>query len=59
MQIKWRYFLKTLGNPDMAFADVMEGIKTFLLPVWEAIKTEEELVRNWSSKTLNWVNGGQ
>ena len=33
MQVKWRYFLKTLGNPDMAFADVMEGIKTFLLPV--------------------------
>ena len=59
MQVKWRYFLKTLGNPDMAFSDVMEGIKTFLLPVWEAITTEEELVRNWSSKTLNWVNGGQ
>ena len=59
MQVKWRYFLKTLGNPDMAFADVMGGIKTFLLPVWEAITTEEELVRNWSSKTLNWVNGGQ
>lgn len=59
MQVKWRYFLKTLGNPDMAFADVMKGIKTFLLPVWEAITTEEDLLRNWSSKTLNWVNGGK
>lgn len=59
MQVKWRYFLKTLGNPDMAFADVMEGIKTFLLPVWEAITAEEDLLRNWSSKTLNWVNGGK
>ena len=54
MQVKWRYFLKTLGNPDMAFADVMEGIKTFLLPVWEAITTEEELQMLWSTKSETW-----
>ena len=54
MQVKWRYFLKTLGNPDMAFADVMEGIKTFLLPVWEAITTEEELLYNWASRISCW-----
>ena len=54
MQIKWRYFLKTLGNPDMAFADVMEGIKTFLLPVWEAIIAENETLSNWESKTTSW-----
>ena len=54
MQVKWRYFLKTLGNPDMAFADVMEDIKTFLLPVWEAITTEEELQMLWSTKSKTW-----
>ena len=54
MQVKWRYFLKTLGNPDMAFAEVMEGIKTFLLPVWEAITTEEELQMLWSTKSKTW-----
>ncbi len=54
MQIKWRYFLKTLGNPDIAFADVMEGIKTFLLPVWEAIMAENETLSNWESKTTSW-----
>ena len=54
MQVKWRYFLKTLGNPDMAFADVMEGIKNFLLPVWEAIMTEDELLINWNSETTSW-----
>ena len=54
MQVKWRYFLKTLGNPDMAFADVMKGIKIFLLPVWEAIVTEDELLINWSSETTSW-----
>ena len=54
LQVKWRYFLKTLGNPDMAFADVMEGIKNFLLPVWEAIMTEDELLINWNSETTSW-----
>lgn len=54
MQVKWRYFLKTLGNPDMAFAEVMEGIKTFLLPVWEAIVAENETLSNWESKTTSW-----
>lgn len=52
MQIKWRYFLKTLGNPDIAFADVMEGIKNFLLPVREAITAEEELQILWSATKL-------
>ena len=59
MQVKWRYFLKTLGNPNMAFADVMEGIKTFLLPVWEAIVTENEHLNSWRSITLTWEKGGQ
>ena len=59
MQIKWRYFLKTLGNPNMAFADVMEGIKTFLLPVWEAIVRENEHLNSWKSITLTWEKGGQ
>ena len=54
MQVKWRYFLKTLGNPDMAFAEVMEDIKTFLLPVWEAIMAENETLSNWESKTTSW-----
>lgn len=27
MQTKWRFFLKTLGNPEMNFVDVMRGIE--------------------------------
>ena len=55
MQVKWRYFLKTLGNPDMPFADVVAGIKAFLFPVWEAIVTEEALPKNWRSEEYAWV----
>ena len=55
MQVKWRYFLKTLGNPDISFATVMVGIKAFLLPVWEAIVAEEELLKNWRFEDYIWV----
>lgn len=54
MQTKWRYFLKTLGNPEIAFTDVMEGIKAFLFPVWTAIVAEEELLQNWDAAIKNW-----
>jgi predicted nucleotidyltransferase component of viral defense system len=54
MQTKWRHFLKTLGNPDMPFADVIEGINIFLLPVWNAIKEENELLDSWHSNGLAW-----
>ena len=54
MQSKWRYFLKTLGNPEIAFTDVMEGIKAFLFPVWTAIVAEEELLQNWDAAIKNW-----
>ena len=54
MQTKWRYFLKTLGNPEIAFADVMEGFKAFLLPVWEAITAENELQKNWTADEKKW-----
>ena len=54
MQAKWRYFLKTLGNPDMPFAEVINGIQQFLAPVWTAILLESEHLLSWSAVTLCW-----
>ena len=54
MQIKWRYFLKTLGNPEIPFAEVMNGIKCFILPVWERFVAEKEFLSTWDSKTTSW-----
>ena len=54
MQIKWRYFLKTLGNPEIHFSEVIRGIQQFLLPVWEAIVTEDELLCCWSAEASAW-----
>lgn len=55
MQIKWRYFLKTLGNPEMPFAEVINGIRQFLAPVWISILSENEHIRKWSTSTLCWT----
>lgn len=54
MQTKWRYFLKTLGNPEMPFIEVINGIRQFLAPVWIAILSENEYIRKWSTSTLCW-----
>ena len=56
MQTKWRYFLKTLGNPNFEFTKVMATIKVFLQPVWEAIITENELLLNWDCDISDWRN---
>ena len=55
MQTKWRYFLKTLGNPDMPFQEVMVGLKYFLEPVWNSIILEEELQTCWKTTDSRWM----
>lgn len=54
MQTKWRYFLKTLGNPDMPFAEIIVGIQQLLSPVWKAILEEIELIATWHSAEAKW-----
>ena len=54
MQTKWRFFLKTLGNPEISFQDIMMGIQCFLAPVWEAILKQDELLAVWHSEHAEW-----
>lgn len=55
MQTKWRYFLKTLGNPEIPFSAVMDGIQLFLQPVWDSIIREKELLGRWDAQKLIWL----
>lgn len=55
MQTKWRYFLRTLGDPEIPFALVMDGIQKFLQPVWDSIIQEEELLARWDAQKLIWL----
>ena len=54
MQIKWRYFLKTLNNPDIPFAEVMTGIRQFLEPIWNTMLAESETLQVWNSANKVW-----
>ncbi len=56
MQIKWRYFLKTLGNPEISFQNIVLGIQHFLSPVWEAFLKQNELLATWHSDNAKWSN---
>jgi 2-hydroxy-3-keto-5-methylthiopentenyl-1-phosphate phosphatase len=48
MQIKWRYFLKTIKDRELPFEDVINKIEKFLRPVWDAIVSENELIDIWN-----------
>ena len=55
MQTKWRYFMKTLGNPEILFSAVMDGIQLFMQPVWDSIIQEKELLGRWDAQKLIWL----
>ena len=56
MHTKWRYFLRILGNSEMAFSSVIGGIETFLLPVWDAISNDIELQKVWIATSTKWTD---
>ena len=57
MQIKWRYFLKTLGDPEIPFKTVITGLQYFLEPVWRCFLAEEEFLMSWQSINAVWIKG--
>lgn len=54
MQIRWRHFLRSLHNPDIPFSQVMDGIASFIEPVWDAFLKEEEFQKQWSAEKKKW-----
>lgn len=58
MKSKWRYFLRTLGNPEMSFEEVISGLQSFLEPVWKCVLGEQEFFMCWRSASTRWEKGG-
>lgn len=56
MQIKWRYFLKTLGSSEVLLKTVIDGLQGFLEPVWECILAEQELMMSWRAADVRWID---
>ncbi len=55
MQSKWRYFLRSLNNPNIPFSKVMYGIEAFIEPVWNAFLKEEEFQKQWAAENSIWT----
>ena len=54
MQVKWRYFLRSLGNPNIDFQTVIRGIQSLLEPVWSAFWEETDFQMKWSCSENTW-----
>jgi predicted nucleotidyltransferase component of viral defense system len=54
MQIKWRYFLKSIQGKEISLESVIEGIVRFLQPVWDAILNNSEFQKKWSHSNSRW-----
>jgi len=54
MQTKWRYFLKSLGNHEVSFKEVITGIQHFLEPIWFSLLAEREYTQQWSASIQCW-----
>ncbi len=49
IQKRWKYFLKNIQDNSLEFAVVIDEIRGFLEPVFEAIVKEEEWQQEWES----------
>lgn len=54
VQVKWRYFLRSLGNPNIDFQTVIRGIQSLLEPVWNAFWEETDFQMKWSCNKNTW-----
>lgn len=51
---RWKYFLKNIKDDSLEFAVVIDEIRTFLEPVFEAIVNEDEWQNSWDTTVICW-----
>ena len=54
MLMKWREFIRRLKLPELEFSDVLRLMNCFLLPVWDAIISENEWIKSWHAESNSW-----
>lgn len=59
MQKRWRYFLKNVKDDTLELSTVIEEIRIFLEPVFDAIVNEQEYLLTWSCYDRAWIGGFQ
>jgi predicted nucleotidyltransferase component of viral defense system len=54
MQKRWKYFLKNIKDNSLEFTVVIDEIRVFLEPVFEAIVNEDEWQNSWDTTVICW-----
>jgi len=54
MTTRWKVFLKKIKTPKLEFEEVLNVIKMFLKPVFEAVIEEREFFEQWSCARQEW-----
>lgn len=51
---RWKYFLKNIKDDSLEFTVVIDEIRVFLEPVFEAIVNEDEWQNSWDTTVICW-----
>ena len=51
---RWKYFLKNIKDDSLEFTVVIDEIRVFLEPVFEAIINEDEWQNSWDTTVICW-----
>jgi predicted nucleotidyltransferase component of viral defense system len=55
IQVRWRYFQKTINRTGLPLSGVMPLIDTFLRPVFASVVSGDELSKRWEAGCQRWV----
>jgi predicted nucleotidyltransferase component of viral defense system len=55
IQVRWRYFQKTLNKVGLSLSEVMCLIDKFLHPVFDSLISGEIFAKKWEARTGKWV----
>jgi len=55
IQVRWRYFQKTINQTGLSLSEVMHLIDAFLHPVFDSLFSGEVYAKKWDAKCQEWV----
>jgi hypothetical protein len=55
IQVRWRYFQKTINKVDLSLPDVMGLIDKFLHSVFNSLISGEIYSKKWDARTRKWM----
>jgi len=55
IQVRWRYFQKTINQAGLSLFEVMRLIDGFLHPVFDSLVSGEVYTKKWDTKFRKWM----